>query len=297
MEGNQRPLSDFISSIEQVDAPEEIPDQEEQKPQKKKNNSFIIIVSILLVLIVGVGIYYFFTSKPEEEEIQNNAPVEEPINVSEYTDIELGDYEGLTVEVSEGNQEEGLVNGIVTFKKEMGEKEYEYMKIVNKKVLITDKQLKDFEDTRKDIVAKNINAKWLTAGEHYLFLTSSAGTPVYNPLMIIKGVVYPNADYTFAVLSLANNQEYTKADKESDNYQIFVYSIKGENIINLKSVGGNLIIDLGLLEEESKKCEKEIPNYWISYDGECLKKIFKDGKYDSIAKQQADELINHFSIK
>ena len=115
--------------------------------------------------------------------------------------------------------------------------------------------------------------------------------------MIIKGVVYPNADYTFAVLSLANNQEYTKADKESDNYQIFVYSIKGENIINLKSVGGNLIIDLGLLEEESKKCEKEIPNYWISYDAECLKKIFKDGKYDSIAKQQADELINHFSIK
>ena len=124
MEGNQRPLSDFISSIEQVDAPVEIPDQDGQKPQKKKNNSFIIIVSILLVLIVGVGIYYFFTSKPEEEEIQNNALVEEPINVSEYTDIELGDYEGLTVEVSEGNQEEGLVNGIVTFKKEMGEKEY-----------------------------------------------------------------------------------------------------------------------------------------------------------------------------
>ena len=300
MESNQRPLSDFISSIEQVDAPEEVSNNDEQKPQKKKDNSFLIIVSVLLVLIIGVGVYYFSTSKPDEQENEGNIPEqEEVIDVSEYTDIELKDYEDITVEVSKGNQEEGLVKGIVTFRKKMGEREYdyEYMKIVNKKVLTTEDELNDFENIRKDIVDKNINAEWLTAGEPDLLWTSSLGTPVYNPLMIIKGVIYPNTDYTFAVLSLAHGHEYAKADKESDNYQISVYAIKGDNIIELDSLIRNLITDLGLSEEKSKECEKEIPNYWISYDAECLKEVFSTGEYDSVAKQQADELINDFRIK
>ncbi len=69
MESNQRPLSDFISSIEQVDAPEEVSNNDEQKPQKKKI-TFLIIVSVLLVLIIGVGVYYFSTSKPDEQEMR-----------------------------------------------------------------------------------------------------------------------------------------------------------------------------------------------------------------------------------
>jgi len=300
MEGNQRPLSDSISSIEQVNASEEILNKEEQKSQKKKDNSFLIIVSILLVLIVAVGVYYFSTSKPDEQENEENTPEQEEIvDVSEYTDIELENYGDLAVKVSEGDQEENLVKGIVTFKKKIDESryDYEYMKILNKKVLTTEDELNNFEDTKRDIIDNNISAEWLTAGEPYLLWTASAGTPVYNPLMIIKGVVYPNADYTFSVLSLANGHEYAKADKESGNYQIFVYAIKGDNIIELESLRWNLITDLGLSEEKSKECEKEIPNYWISYDAECLKEVLSAGEYDSVAKQQADELINNFKIK
>ncbi len=300
MEGNQSPLSDSVSSIEQVNTQEEIFNKEEQKSQKKKDNSFLLIISILLVLIIAFGVYYFSTSKPDEEGNEENIPEqEEVVDVSGYTDIELENYDDFAVEVSEGNQEEDLVKGVVTFKKKTGERayDYEYMRIVNKKVLTTEDELKNFEDIKKDIVDKNINAEWLTAGEPYLLWTSSVGTPVYNPLMIIKGVIYPNTDYTFSVLSLANGQEYAKADKESDNYQIFVYAIKGDNIIELKSLTRNLITDLGLSEEKSKECEKEIPNYWISYDAECLKEVFSTGEYDSVVKQQADELINDFKIK
>jgi len=43
MESNQRPLSDFISSIEQVDAPEEVSNNDEQKPQKKKDTLFLLL--------------------------------------------------------------------------------------------------------------------------------------------------------------------------------------------------------------------------------------------------------------
>ncbi|MBP6976037.1 hypothetical protein KBB42_00350 [Candidatus Dojkabacteria bacterium] len=81
MAENQRPLSDFISSVEQVDAPEVSAEDLGEKPKKEKSKVFPIIVGILLVLILGMGGYYvykqYFAQEEEDLNIDTNTEVEE----------------------------------------------------------------------------------------------------------------------------------------------------------------------------------------------------------------------------
>ncbi len=60
MAENQRPLSDFISSVEQVDAPNISAEDLGEKPKTEKSKVFPVIVGILLVLILGMGGYYVY---------------------------------------------------------------------------------------------------------------------------------------------------------------------------------------------------------------------------------------------
>lgn len=81
MEENQRPLSDFISSVEQVDAPD-IPNEEvNERPKNKKSKAFPIIVGILLVLILGMGGYYVYKQYfAQGEESVNTDVTEEQVD-------------------------------------------------------------------------------------------------------------------------------------------------------------------------------------------------------------------------
>ncbi len=84
MAENQRPLSDFISSVEQVDAPQVSPEDLGEKPKKEKSKAFPIIVGILLVLILVMGGYYVYKQYFAQEEGDENTEVEEN-NYEEYS--------------------------------------------------------------------------------------------------------------------------------------------------------------------------------------------------------------------
>ncbi len=69
MAENQRPLSDFISSVEQVDAPNISAEDLGEKPKTEKSKVFPVIVGILLVLILGMGGYYVYKEYFAKEEV------------------------------------------------------------------------------------------------------------------------------------------------------------------------------------------------------------------------------------
>ena len=87
MAENERPLSDFITSIEQVDAPEVAPEDMGENPKQKKSKVFLIIVSILLLLIVGVGGYYIYDNYIDKDEVIE----EEQGLIPEESTLEFGD--------------------------------------------------------------------------------------------------------------------------------------------------------------------------------------------------------------
>jgi hypothetical protein len=60
MEDRNRPLSEALSGISQVDSTPKV-EEEVTEVKPKKNKSFLIIVSILLFLILGIGGYYIYT--------------------------------------------------------------------------------------------------------------------------------------------------------------------------------------------------------------------------------------------
>lgn len=62
MATNETPLSDLISSVEQVGGPEISPEDLGEKPKNQKSKTFPIIVGILLVLILGMGGYYVYNN-------------------------------------------------------------------------------------------------------------------------------------------------------------------------------------------------------------------------------------------
>ena len=92
MEENQRPLSDFISSVEQIDAPD-IPNEGiGEEPKNKKSKAFPIIVSILLVLILVAGGYYVYTNYIKDQDTPEETS-------EEVSDLGLGD---ISMELSNG---------------------------------------------------------------------------------------------------------------------------------------------------------------------------------------------------
>ncbi len=61
MAENEKPLSDFISSVEQVDVPVEgVPEEVSVVVKPKKSKVFPILVGILLLFIIGMGGYYVY---------------------------------------------------------------------------------------------------------------------------------------------------------------------------------------------------------------------------------------------
>ncbi len=61
MAENQKPLSDFISSVEQVDVPVEgVEEEVKEEVKQKKSKVFPILVGILLFFIIGMGGYYIY---------------------------------------------------------------------------------------------------------------------------------------------------------------------------------------------------------------------------------------------
>lgn len=61
MAENEKPLSDYISSVEQVDVPVDVVEGEKEVVVKpKKSKVFPILVGILLLFIIGMGGYYVY---------------------------------------------------------------------------------------------------------------------------------------------------------------------------------------------------------------------------------------------
>lgn len=92
MEENQRPLSDFITSIEQVDAPDIPSEALGEQPKKSKSKAFPIIVGILSLLILGVAGYYVYDNYIKEKDEDNGLlPEESALDYGEVlVDLENG---------------------------------------------------------------------------------------------------------------------------------------------------------------------------------------------------------------
>lgn len=99
MAENERPLSDFISSVEQVDAPvEEVQESGQGEIKPKKSKVFPIIVGILLLLIIGMGGYYvydnYFNDSPsQEDDLLNTTGQELEEEEVKTRDYALSEYE------------------------------------------------------------------------------------------------------------------------------------------------------------------------------------------------------------
>ncbi len=305
----EKPLSDFISSVEQVEVVEDTPPTEGSvKPVGKKSKAFPIIVGILLLFIIGMGGYYVYKQYYGEEEVEipviNEEAEDEEVSimdVSEYTDIKLVNYDGLNVSISECMEDYDIVNGIVIYTRVLDEDvpSLEQMRVVNRGVL-TEEQISEYYlPVYINIKEKDIEADWLTTDAPWVLTDTPFGTPVYRPLVEINEVVFPNTDYTFAFLSLSlGNMSQTTPDS-SHNFNIFVYAIKGDNIIGLQSASGNMIVDLGLSAEDSSECSvsAEGPDSdYLVYDEECLVEVFNSGEYNERMKDIALELIESFRI-
>ncbi len=131
MAENERPLSDFISSVEQVEVVEDTPPTEGSvKPVGKKSKAFPIIVGILLLFIIGMGGYYVYKQYYGEEEVdvfvnEESTDIdlnEEDIEVPQESDTDSalidtdGDNSFKFLDIKEGDfDEESLTcNGVCT---------------------------------------------------------------------------------------------------------------------------------------------------------------------------------------
>jgi hypothetical protein len=293
------------------------PQTESVSPLVKQNRrlkTLLVISLTLLVLSLSFIALIFFvqeetpitesTTSVEEKELEDEVKDEITYqDFSEYTDIELENYEGLRGTVSGGDsqlKEEGIISGIVVLTRDMEGNRIEQMRIVNRKVLDIDQE-EYFNDTYEDIMNKNLDI----APEPRVLITTPFGTPRYEHLLAINNVEYPNTDNTFAILSLAHGHSIATTGRLEDNYQIFVFSTKDENIIQLSSTLGNLMIDFDLSEEDNETCSKlleSIPEedrneYSYEYDVDCLKEVFESGKYDESIRELTEGLIGRFKLK
>jgi len=253
-----------------------------------------------------MGGYYVYKEYFAEKEVVDESPIpteeEEDasnIDVSEYTDIILTNYDGLEISYTDYSEigdthESGLISGIVEYKRYAPR--FEAMTVVNKKVLSQEQIEEFYNPAYNDILNNNISAEWFRAGAEPWVLATTFSPGAFDPLIEIKGLVYPNTDHLFAVLALSHGQEYAPAGEEDGNYQIIVFAIKGDNLIRLESDRNNFVKDLSMSREDNNTCTEEIPDYYTSYNAECLSNIFKSGKYDEAIKEAAEDLVTSFEI-
>ncbi len=327
MAENERPLSDFISSVEQVDLPNEDVIQEEvNKPTEKKSKIFPIIVGILLVLIIGVGGYIiynqYFAEKdavdintiPAEEEESGGSDYGEDaslVDISKYTDIKLENYDGLyvgtideTIDETAIGFHEGVVPGVVSYYVENYNNpptlaNLRMMKISNKKNAITSIQQSTFNQVVSDIQNKNINAKWRNQDEATPFWTPGQGSTMQTYITGIDNFEYEGTEDTYGMLLLGGGYEVPSAGKESNviNFIINLYAIKGDNII-LLTTSGNLYLDL-ISEVDHEECKKlyEGSDDYYTYDVECLADRIGSGNYDSKLSTIINTLTSRFALQ
>ena len=93
MAENERPLSDFITSVEQVDAPDVSEQDMGVESKQKKSKAFPIVVGILSVLILGMGGYYVYTQYFAQEE-------DVVVNEEESINEDVQQVEELVTEIS-----------------------------------------------------------------------------------------------------------------------------------------------------------------------------------------------------
>ncbi len=95
---NEKPLSDYISSVEQVEVPvegEEGVEQEIVKPKKSK--VFPILVGILLLLIIGMGGYYVYKEYFAKEKVDTSQVIEEEEEESSDNTMEQNNAESVNL--------------------------------------------------------------------------------------------------------------------------------------------------------------------------------------------------------
>ena len=328
MAENERPLSDFISSVEQVDLPEEDSIKEpleEEKPKKSK--LFPIIVGILLLLIIGIGSYYIYKQYFAEEEAVdvNTIPAEEEeessgsdygedaslVDVGKYTDIKLKDYDGLylgtieeTIDETAIGFREGVVAGVVSYYVENYNnpprlENLMKMKISNKKNAITPIQQSTFNQVVTDIKNKNSNADWRNQDEATPFWTPGQGSTMQTYITAINNFEYEGTEDTFGMLLLSGGHEGPSAGEESNvmNFIINLYAIKGDNII-LLTTSGNLYLDL-ISEVDHEECKElyEGSDDYYTYDVECLAQKIDSGDYDSKLSTIINTLTSRFVLQ
>lgn len=328
MAENERPLSDFISSVEQVDAPvEEVQESGQGEIKPKKSKVFPIIVGILLVLIIAAGGYILYkqyfaegevvdvnTSLVEEEEENKELDDEEDASladVSKYTDIKLENYDGLyvgtiydTIDETAIGFQEGVVAGVVSYYVENYNnpprlENLMKMKISNKKNAITSIQQSTFNQVVSDIQNEDINAKWRNQDEATPFWTPGQGNTLQTFITGTDNFEYEGTEDTFGMLLLSGGQEVPYAGKESDvmNFIINLYAIKGDNII-LLTTSGNLYLDL-ISEVDHEECKElyEGTDDYYTYDVECLADKIDSGNYDSKLSTIINTLTSRFALQ
>jgi hypothetical protein len=289
---------------------------------KNKKTLIIILVALLLILIAGTAYILIYNpfSTTEDSPTTEDEPdyTNQLLDVSEYTDIELTNYDGLAVSVFQGFEEspsvkakDGYLPGIVRYSlKDWTEnlesdqvKYVQYgpdmrMSIVNSDNITNPVQQSKFDEAKQDILNHNTEANSLEFGYLDIFKDFIGGEARHDFVKEIEGVKYPNTEETFAVLFIGGYQDGPFAYPDSEEniggpFVIKVYSIKDNNLITLSSRHLNTA-ELGVSRDEHMECviEGEEPEY----DTDCLVDILKDEKYDEKVLEFTNDLFDRFEL-
>lgn len=307
---------------------DEIPNTENLIKENKKLKNLLLPSIILLTLslsiialVVVVNVLPISKENAETSDttIEPSKDVEydnllaDDIDVSEYTDIVLKNYEGLGVSIFQPYSKDSWIEedfqdyyfpNIITYYPidYYDENEKMEMEIVNSQNAVSDEQKKLFNKAVEDIQEKNIEADDLNMGELAVF-DHSGGGEGYDVAKEIENVYYPHTDEVFSVLTVGGYQDLAwtenrpTTDKDIDvRMTIFVFAIKDNNIISLK-----LTDELNSLEVEKEdylQCfiEEQNGEFEGYFDTICLAEVLSSGKYDEKAKELAEDLVARFEL-
>jgi hypothetical protein len=288
--------------------------------------SLTFLITLVILNLPSVDSTTGGTDTAEQEELTDESMEEqtedttsdhllaENTDVSEYTDIVLKDYEGLGVWVFDPYSEDSWVEeedrdsfypGIITYypidfyEDNMETQEpVMFMEVVNSQNAVTDEQKDLFEKAVEDIQEKNLEADYLDIGKLEVF-NHSYGSAAFIVAKEIENVEYPNTDEVFSVLTVGGYQDSPWANPSTDeqfevNMTIFVFAIKGDNIISLESF--DELDSLEMEREDYLSCfiEEEDEVYEGYFDTNCLAEVLSSGKYDEQAKELAEILVERF---
>jgi hypothetical protein len=293
--------------------------------EKKRNKTLIIIlISFLTILILSVLAIFIFKPFSDTDDIDTtplqseNEPdyTSQLLDVSEYTDIVIKDYEGLDVSifdayssdswVDEGDREKFFPYIISYYPIDYYDTEVEteepvmFMRIVNSQNAVNDQQRALFNKAVEDIQEKNLEADYLDAGELEVF-NHTYSSAVYVVSKEIENVDYPKTDEVFSILTVGGYQDLPYANPSKNetfdvNMTIFVFAIKGDNIISLQSIDNLNSLSMGREDYLSCFVEESDDESEGYFDSECLAEVISSDKYDEKAKELAEGLIVRFEL-